>query len=365
MNIFITPNNQKLLWQTISQSPLFSEKPQKEEWFRNIVGQFYESNKQNTMITLKDINITTIKFMINKLKEETTENKFQQTNISPSSTPSHTPYLRQDISNLRKNEFDEKLRSMENDHKTLLKKPLPPEIDFRDKVEDTPIANIGDLIKMEIEKRNREINEYSTKVMPQAISHISIKPTVSNIPNNDTLKKTVSWSSSTDNFSNLNTNDVDKSTEHYKQKIDTLNEEISLLKEQVSLLKEQFSNLKEQFSTYHIMHKLDHANKRAFSIEDTLTFSNNNPMWEYEMYENTASTPPSEPVSDNPSTPPSEPVSDPFFEEITENTPIPDKIESDNSSTESKQLSITIPEDSEVIEKIVPKAPRNKKNKKK
>jgi hypothetical protein len=72
--------------------------------------------------------------------------------------PPAVPYTQQDFLNLRRNEFDSKLQKKENEHRELLQKPVPAEIDFRDKAPaDGPIANIGELMKLEIEKRNRDI----------------------------------------------------------------------------------------------------------------------------------------------------------------------------------------------------------------
>lgn len=336
MNTFISPNNQKLLWQTISQSPLFSEKPQKEEWFRNIVGQFYESNKLNNMISLKEINVATIKFMMSKLKENAPSSAINPYQSPHQTQQSNIPYTKQDISNLRKNDFDEKLRTLENEHKTLLKKELPPEIDFRDKLEEGPIANIGDLIKMEIEKRNREISEYATRVPPQAISHISAKPPTSTASHpHDEVKKSVSWSTPENEIERA----VERAIEPYKQKINGFTEDIVALKEEISALK-------EQLSTVHTMIKIDHANKRSFSIEEPITVSDKNPMFLENVIEGS-----------------SEKSEDTAIEEtIQEPEPTPEET---THVVLNEKLSITIPDDSVEIIENVPKAPRNRKNKKK
>lgn len=200
MNLYVSPNNQKLLWKTMSRSPLFANRPAKEEWFKNIVGEFYENNKHNTTVTLKEINLHTVNYMIKILQEEGSRNQkivyptaqmqsqaqlqpieknvgivsaaaavapasaVAPATIEPASATAPMPYTKQDLQNVRRNEFDAQLQKMENEHRALLQRDVPPEIDFRDKVaaeKDGPIANIGDLIKMEIEKRNRDIQQFA------------------------------------------------------------------------------------------------------------------------------------------------------------------------------------------------------------
>ena len=390
MNTFITPNNQKLLWQTISQSPLFSEKLKKEEWFRNIIGQFYESNKLNTMITLKDINIATIKFMMNKLKEENLIN-VRENDVRENDNL----YTKEHISNLRKNEFDEKLRSLENEHNTLLKKEIPPEIDFRDKIDEGPIANIGDLIKMEIQKRNREISEYAIKEVPQAISHISVKPNVfnsSNSLNNDNAKKSVSWSSPTaSEYSNIP--EIKKVIEPCIQKINKLDEEVSSLKEEIVFLKEKLSELQI----------LTSSNSKFCGLEDVVKYKETLPTPPPTLPEDVPppqqedvpppqqeDVPPPTPQEDVPSPLPTQedvplpqqedvplptqedvplpqqedvPPPTPQQEDVVKNVLIEGEIETVDDKT--KQLTIMIPSDNDVIDVNVPKIPRNKKNKNK
>lgn len=202
MNIYVSPSNQKLLWKTITRSPLFTNKQGKDVWFKNIIGQFYENNKTNTTITLREINLHTINYMVKLLQEENKNTKNivypgttggtsagvgastpspvtqyppQNHFVSiPNQTPSYNPEIggtgttqsqqhpitQQDFMNARRNEFDTKLQEMEKQQRELLQTKAPQEIDFRDKVEDAPIANIGELMKMEIEKRNRDIQQF-------------------------------------------------------------------------------------------------------------------------------------------------------------------------------------------------------------
>lgn len=348
MNTFISPNNQKLLWQTISQSPLFSAKPQKEEWFRNIIGEFYESNKLNTMITLKEINVATIKFMMAKLKEGAGA-------PHPQNTVTSAPYTKQDISNMRKNDFEAKLRVLENEHQNLLKLDVPPEIDFRDKTDEGPIANLGDLIKMEIEKRNREISEYALKAQPppQAIPHITAP-----LPSAHD-KKTVSWNDTVPPPTTLlpPTPPQFDAIQPIKKEMleiitDTIKKEMIDLREQIARrLERELFDLKKFF-------KVEMANRRDLSIDEPITISETNPMWdvvtaseEHIVASEDADTVVVEVAADVSSSP----ISD-------DSETSCEKIDLENQNKEP--LVVSIPDDTAEFIESPPKAPRNSKRKK-
>jgi hypothetical protein len=93
------------------------------------------------------------------------------------------------------------------------------------------------------------------------------------------------------------------------------------------------------------MIKIDHANKRSFSIEEPITVSDKNPMF-LEML-------------DSPQ------ISEKSETEKTEQEPEPTPEEPTNVELNEKLLTIAIPDDSVEIIENVPKAPRNRKNKKK
>jgi hypothetical protein len=161
MNIYVSPNNQKLLWKTMMRFQPFVKKYDKDNWFKNIIGNLYENNKGNGAISLKEINLHTINYMIKQLQEEsaTAAAAAAAAATTTAAAAAAEPYTHQDILNVRRNEFDAKLQEKENEMRDLLKRDVPAEIDFRDKAaaNDAPIANIGELMKLEIEKRNRDM----------------------------------------------------------------------------------------------------------------------------------------------------------------------------------------------------------------
>ena len=78
MNLYTLPENQKLIWDTISKVASFQQmrksNPNKsEEWFRSIIQMYY--NKSETTVfdkrTLTMLNKETIRYMLQDLKQGT------------------------------------------------------------------------------------------------------------------------------------------------------------------------------------------------------------------------------------------------------------------------------------------------------
>jgi hypothetical protein len=76
MSLYIHPENLKMIYKAISSFPLFEKlllNPQaKNEWFQNIVNNFYNNLSNNILKKkdLNDINRDTIAFMIKDLKKK-------------------------------------------------------------------------------------------------------------------------------------------------------------------------------------------------------------------------------------------------------------------------------------------------------
>jgi hypothetical protein len=74
MSSFVSPENQKLLWNTINKIDIFHTNISKNEqvvWFKYIIGMFYEKYK-NTRPGVKELSLLnkeTIRYMISNLKE--------------------------------------------------------------------------------------------------------------------------------------------------------------------------------------------------------------------------------------------------------------------------------------------------------
>ena len=287
MNTYISQSNQKLLWKTMSRSPLFQRKQKKEDWFKNVIGQFYENNKTNPNISLKEINVNTINYMLKNLQDEfaaagvqlppNPTMLMQQTSslqpismASQMSVPSQTvpyqkplypppippatvnvPHTKQDLQNMKRNEFDSKLEQAKLEHQNLLQRELPPQIDFRDKaIEETPITNMNELIQKEIEKRNMEIYPAGAGIVSQGVGATVMPDSAASA-----AKKNVSWKDSpmentiTPMQASISAPRVDFPVD-YIAKLSEMTESIyrvvSELKEENAIIKENLLKLKEE-----------------------------------------------------------------------------------------------------------------------
>lgn len=133
MSNFITYENQTLLWNTITNVPLFNKIPHQDKanWFKNIIGGIHQQNENRYLSyqELQDLNKYAISYMINILK---------QINEMPIQT----------------NTFEEKQKEYDN----MKTKQAPPEPNFKEHVEDTAIENMDELIKQHQQQRQMDLN---------------------------------------------------------------------------------------------------------------------------------------------------------------------------------------------------------------
>lgn len=177
-NIYIHPQNQQLLWNTMNKTPMFSHmNPQiKDSWFKGIIQQFYNSNQHvYDAALLQQINKETIAYMVTNLKGGTTMNTNMTTVQGP---PANTVYRgKEDERALKQEEFNKAFEERQNQY--FLKKPPMPDIDFTEKLDDRPITNMEELIQMHQKEREYEINKYSPlqNILPEG----NLVPAISGI----------------------------------------------------------------------------------------------------------------------------------------------------------------------------------------
>jgi hypothetical protein len=160
-NIYIHPQNQQLLWNTMNKTPMFSHmNPQiKDSWFKGIIQQFYNSNQHvYDAALLQQINKETIAYMVANLKGGSTAQSAGTAAVQ--GPPANTVYRgKEDERALKQEEFNKAFEERQNQY--FLKKPPMPDIDFTEKLDDRPITNMEELIQMHQKEREYEINKYS------------------------------------------------------------------------------------------------------------------------------------------------------------------------------------------------------------
>ena len=228
MSLYILPENQKLIWDSMSVLPQFqrfsNEFPGKqEEWFRDIIQKFYESNKFKLLSVheLQQLNRDTVSYMMSELKElsfpsvaQSTTKTFSfetmaqndgytsfnsQGNSAPFSmkfpeSPSKA-VTRDFIAEKKQEELNRIFSERQKEYDVMnIKKPAH-EVDFRMNIEENPIENMDELIRHHMEMRDNSLKEYA---MPnnRLIDDLGIIELDSqkSFSREDVNKKNVRWS---------------------------------------------------------------------------------------------------------------------------------------------------------------------------
>lgn len=173
MSSFVTPQNQKLMWDIICTNPLVNtyfsvqRSTTKEEWFRSIIERFYTQNKdiQLTNTQLHDLNKTVIRFMIQSIHQMNGNNA--QGHLSPTNTNRQfiqtPPIVENNREQIYKSEFERK----KEEYDSMVRKEVPKPIQFQESSEDTPITDMDALIKQHMDDREKSFKSLQPQLTPQ------------------------------------------------------------------------------------------------------------------------------------------------------------------------------------------------------
>jgi hypothetical protein len=171
--MFLHPENQRILWQTIQKSPYLVEFTQKfagyrEEWFRGIIEQFYmQWISQNRRVPensheLLEINKHAIKMMVSDLKRL----------LGFSDSPSSSQPIQQNISSpynvtedrkRREDTISETYNRYQSEYNKLLERPALPIKELPRASADEKIKNIDELVKEHTRMRDLDLVTHSAK----------------------------------------------------------------------------------------------------------------------------------------------------------------------------------------------------------
>lgn len=208
MSLYILPENQKLIWNNLNNLPLFQNfneytSIKKDEWFREIIHKFYESNKFKLLSVqeLQQLNRDTIIYMLQKIKEivamksvvhpisssfigggqsllgDSFTNSFTTINPSanlapinqqnkppviqfPSNSVEQKAVTRDYILEQKHEELNKEFSNRQKDYGEMLKRGPQHEINFREIKADEPINNMEELIKQHMAQRDAEMKVY-------------------------------------------------------------------------------------------------------------------------------------------------------------------------------------------------------------
>lgn len=156
MALFISADNQALLYEIIHKDTTIhavfgSQQETKNTWFRSVIQQFYSQLSPNiTREELKAVNRQVLAFMIRSLKER-----------SPVTAPNPTY-------NTLKREQAPDYDTVQKQYNSMFDTPKPHSVDFGEKVEDTVITNMDELIEQHKKQREIELQEYRPPLIDES-----------------------------------------------------------------------------------------------------------------------------------------------------------------------------------------------------
>jgi hypothetical protein len=178
MSLYILNDNQKLIWDSMNKIPQFQmfgkDVPgQREDWFRDIIQKFYESNKFKLLSVseLQQLNRDTVAHMIQELKSQSystfspnvgsffDEGSTQMLSF-PSNETERKAVTRDYIAEKKQEELNRVFGERQKEYGTMLTRGPVQDIDFRMEMESGPIENMDELVKRQMEYRDLELNAY-------------------------------------------------------------------------------------------------------------------------------------------------------------------------------------------------------------
>lgn len=245
MALYVVKENQELLWNVINNNTFVKQyfakvgPERKHTWFKNIIENFYEQNKNNqlTVPDLHKINRSTIAYMIENIRMQDSQNVpfyNDQINSRLQTNGIYTPPV---IPNNKQEQYASQFDQRQQEYQQMVEKKTPPEIDFSEKNEkDSVISNMDELMKQHMQDREKELQIYKPSSAPSntlridnsANIQVEVEELTTPLDNDVTKsKRNVSWS-----------NDLENDRLHidYKHKYDELLEKYKGIEENMKTL---------------------------------------------------------------------------------------------------------------------------------
>ena len=283
MSALVHPENQKIIWNIVNNNIYVNEFFQthsnvsKEQWFRSIIEKFYMQNEGRNLSVheLNLLNKDVLTFMVksihsipmqpeapqhpppsNTFDQRPPSNTFDQRSLAntfdqrpPSNYPSQIqtpPYVPNTIGEETNKQFEEK----KHEYEQMNAKPIPEEVDFKEKDKDTIIENMDELINVHIQEREKQLKELAppllTNVEPAVAMPLStnVEPAVA-MPNNQ-ISNNITGNVQDGLPTSKNNKEIQTNEE---TGYDELRNEIATLKEEMKRLQEEHIQMKQELSS--------------------------------------------------------------------------------------------------------------------
>lgn len=246
MSALVHPENQKIIWNIVNSNIYVNDFFQKhshvskEQWFRSIMEKFYLQNESRnlSMEELNLLNKDVLTFMVKSIHSIPVQIPPQeppqqvpdpyapssQTNYSPQiQTPPHVP---NNIGEQTNKQFEDKRQ----EYAQMYAKPIPKEVDFKEKEKDTIIENMDELINKHISEREQQMKELTPSIITNVAPAVSMP--VEDVSNNITVE-----------IEEKPTDNVDSKSEETQLKI-----QIVELKDKIQVMQRDYDALKKELT---------------------------------------------------------------------------------------------------------------------
>jgi len=175
-NLFIHPENQELLWNILNKKENIHNR---EHWFRNCIQHFYDKIQNENLVindkdSLENINKNVLSYMIQNLHPPSSNLPM----ITPTINNYHGVYSdKENEKRIKQEKFNDAFGERQKQYENLFAKPVVPEINFTEKLDDGPINNMEELVQLHLKDRENEIQKYLAinKIIPETpLSHENI-----------------------------------------------------------------------------------------------------------------------------------------------------------------------------------------------
>lgn len=245
MSALIHPENQKIIWNIVNSNIYVNDFFQKhshvskEQWFRSIIEKFYMQNEGRnlSMDELNNLNKDVLTFMVKsihsipvqstppespQMSQQSTDPYTNQPQMNYSPQIQTPPYVPNNMGEQNNKQFEEKRLEYERMHA----KPVPEQVDFREKDTDTIIENMDELINKHMTEREQQLKE----LIPPIVTNV--KPAAS-MPSKDVSNNIIV------DIQEKSTPNITTQTNETPTKIELLE-----LKEQMSMLQQEYNGFK-------------------------------------------------------------------------------------------------------------------------
>jgi hypothetical protein len=273
MSLYITKDNQDLLWNVIHKNESMKKKletlqvEQKIKWFQQIIEKFYRENETKVIDkqALVLMNKQTISHMIKDLKENNYSinvNKIddnlaplEMNNLQGIDTP---PVIKDNKQEVYLSEFEKR----QQEYNSMMKKTVPETIDFSESTEgDQVITNMEELIKQQVAARQLDMENIQMNIQPkeddveilkiEENTNIDIETHELELQSEEKMKKSVSWEDDMnkkltleDRYTNL-----EKKCNYIIEALEKTTEENIMIKDKYESLEEKCNTIIENLDT--------------------------------------------------------------------------------------------------------------------